>query len=134
MRKTIIDKVVSAFDDLNEKVQKSYDKFDAYNSVLEKYKNITDLMGRNMSAQSRQIMNQLSNTMLHNAQNTAAAARRIYEDAELEMAQAQLAYQLAVSSGDQEAIRRWQEVIDATSEHLQEAEEQWLDSWNNALE
>lgn len=134
MRKTIIDKVINAFDDLNEKVQKSYDKFDAYNSVLEKYKNITDLMGRNMSAQSRQIMNQLSNTMLRNAQNTAAAARRIYEDAEMEMAQAQLAYQLAVSSGDQEAIRRWQEVINATSEHLQEAEEQWLDSWNNALE
>lgn len=134
MRKTIIDKVINAFDNLNEKVQKSYDKFNAYNSVLEKYKNITDLMGRNMSAQSRQIMNQLSNTMLRNAQNTAAAARRIYEDAEMEMAQAQLAYQLAVSSGDQEAIRRWQEVIDATSEHLQEAEEQWLESWNNALE
>ena len=134
MRKTIVEKVISALNDLNEKVQKSYDKFDAYNSVLEKYKNITDLMGRNMSAQSRQIMNQLSNTMLRNAQNTAAAARRIYEDAEMEMAQAQLAYQLAVSSGDQEAIRRWQEVIDATSEHLQEAEEQWLDSWNNALE
>ena len=134
MRKTIVEKVISALNDLNEKVQKSYDKFDAYNSVLEKYKNITDLMGRNMSAQSRQIMNQLSNTMLRNAQNTAAAARRIYEDAEMEMAQAQLAYQLAVSSGDQEAIRRWQEVIDATSEHLQEAEEQWLESWNNALE
>lgn len=134
IRKTIVEKVISALNDLNEKVQKSYDKFDAYNSVLEKYKNITDLMGRNMSAQSRQIMNQLSNTMLRNAQNTAAAARRIYEDAEMEMAQAQLAYQLAVSSGDQEAIRRWQEVIDATSEHLQEAEAQWLDSWNNALE
>jgi hypothetical protein len=50
MRKTIVEKVISALNDLNEKVQKSYDKFDAYNSVLEKYKNITDLMGRNMSA------------------------------------------------------------------------------------
>lgn len=134
MRKTIVDKLTSAFDDLNEKVQKSYDNFDNYNSVLESYKNITDLMGRNISAQSRDIMNKLNDSMLRNTKNTAAAAKKIYDDAVAANAEAQAAYQAAVASGDYEAIRRWQEVIDATGEHLQEAEEQWLSSWENALE
>lgn len=134
MRKTIVDKLISAFDDLNEKVQKSYDNFDNYNSVLEHYKNITDLMGRNISAQSRDIMNKLNDSMLRNAKNTAAAAKKIYDDAVAANAEAQAAYQAAVASGDYEAMRRWQEVIDATGEHLQEAEEQWLSSWESALE
>ena len=134
MRKTIIEKVINAFNDLNDKVQKSYDNFDKYNSILEKYKNITDLIGKNISTQSRNIINQLNNSMLNNAKNTVKAARKIYEDAQLANAEAQAAYQVAVASGDAEAIRRWQEVIDSTSEKMQEANEQWLDAWQNTLE
>ena len=134
MRKTIIEKVINAFNDLNDKVQKSYDNFDKYNSILEKYKNITDLIGKNISTQSRNIINQLNNSMLNNAKNTVKAARKIYEDAQLANAEAQAAYQIAVASGDAEAIRRWQEVINATSEKMQEANEQWLDAWQNTLE
>ena len=134
MRKTIIEKVINAFNDLNDKVQKSYDNFDKYNSILEKYKNITDLIGKNISTQSRNIINQLNNNMLNNAKNTIKAARKIYENAQLANAEAQAAYQIAVASGDAEAIRRWQEVINATSEKMQEANEQWLDAWQNTLE
>jgi hypothetical protein len=91
-------------------------------------------MGRNISAQSRDIMNKLNDSMLRNAKNTATAAKKIYDDAVAANAEAQAAYQAAVASGDYEAMRRWQEVIDATGEHLQEAEEQWLSSWESALE
>jgi len=48
MRKTIIDKVVSAFDDLNDKITKEVDNFDVFNSVLENYKNISNLLGNKL--------------------------------------------------------------------------------------
>jgi hypothetical protein len=44
MRDTVIDKVIDAFNAVNEKIEKSIDIFDHYNTVLTDYKEIVELL------------------------------------------------------------------------------------------
>jgi len=66
-RETIIDKVVDAFDELNERVKDSYDKFDDYNSILEHYKNITELMSIRLNQQNKELLDNLGRAAIANA-------------------------------------------------------------------
>lgn len=134
MRETIVDKVVDSFTELNDKVAESYDLFDHYNTVLENYKNITDLMGRHMNIQQKELLRSLDNAMLKNATNTVTAAKVTFDTLTEARKEAQRAYDQAVASGDEAAMLQWQKVIDETDAALNEAQEEWLDAWQNAIE
>ena len=134
MREQIVDKILDAFDDLNERVQNSYEAFDHYNTVLENYKDITDLLGLRLNQQQRDLLKQLNAAMLNNAQIQANAARLIYEQALENHEAAKRAYDEAVTEGDTEAMLQWRRVIDETQQTLDEAQEQWLEAWQAALE
>jgi len=64
IQKEIRQKVIDAFEELNEKVQKSYDLFDHYNTVLETYRNIADLNTAAIGKEARELIKNLDNSML----------------------------------------------------------------------
>lgn len=134
MRTTIVDKVIDAFEQLNEKVQKAYEKFDQYTSVLEHYKNLSDLLIPSLGKQSKILMDQLNNAMFNNAKNQAAAARKVYEEAQKQWDEAKAGYDAAVASGDDNAIREYERILDTLTENLNEAQDNWLSAWEASLE
>ncbi len=137
MRTTIVDKVLSVLDDFNEKIQRSYDKFDTYNSILENYKNINELIGTQLSSQSKDIANRLNQSMLANARNQTKAAKNIYDQAlnrwnELNDPEGE--FQQMLKDADEETLREYQRILDQAEDNLNEAQQQWLDSWQSTLE
>ena len=137
MREEIINKVLDSFDKLNEKVQKSYDNFDNYNSILESYTNITDLLGMRLNQQHQQLLHDLGRASLANAQAQAAAAKSIYDTAVQANLDAQKAYEDILAKGYDENSQEAQEykrIVDQTQETMDEAQQQWLNAWQAALE
>jgi hypothetical protein len=43
LQKTIVDKVLSAYDELNEKVDEAYDRFSQFSDLLSSYNEIVEL-------------------------------------------------------------------------------------------
>ena len=135
MRKTITDKLISAFEDLNEKVQRSYELFDHYNTTLEHYKNITDLIAKgNSSFQSRAALEALNRSSFTNSVNQLTAAKRILNDMPKYLAEAEQQYQDALASGDRNRIVEAERYLQTIQDREQEAREQWEEAWENSLE
>lgn len=135
MRKTITDKLISAFEDLNEKVQRSYELFDHYNTTLEHYKNITDLIAKgNSSFQSRAALEALNRSSFTNSVNQLTAAKRILDDMPKYLAEAEQRYQDALASGDRDRIVQAERYLQTIQDREQEAREQWEEAWENSLE
>ena len=136
MRREVIDRVIDGFDKLNEKVKNSYDNFNHYNSVLEKYKNITDLMGVSLNQQNQELLEALGRATLANAENQAAAAREIYDKAIEMNRQAQAAYdeKVAQYGANSPEAQEYERLLQETQENVEEAQLQWLDAYSQALE
>ena len=137
MREEIINKVLDSFDKLNEKVQKSYDNFDNYNSILESYTNITDLLGMRLNQQHQQLLHDLGRASLANAQAQAAAAKSIYDTAVQANLDAQKAYEDILAKGydeNSQEAQKYKRIVDQTQETMDEAQQQWLNAWQAALE
>jgi Sec7-like guanine-nucleotide exchange factor len=64
MRRNITDNVLDTFDTFNEKVSESYEEFDKYNDVLEKYTDIVDLLGVKTDNATRRLVKSLRDTQL----------------------------------------------------------------------
>ena len=136
MREEVINKVIDGFDKLNEKVQNSYDNFNQYNDVLEKYKEITDLLGLRLNQQNKELLDSLGKATLANAQNQAASAKIIYETAKKAHDDAQKTYQEMVQRYGENSpeAQQWENLINTTQDALDDAQNNWLDAWNNALQ
>lgn len=136
MREEVINKVIDGFDKLNEKVQNSYDNFNQYNDVLEKYKEITDLLGLRLNQQNKELLDSLGKATLANAQNQAASAKIIYETAKKAHEDAQKTYQEMVQRYGENSpeAQQWENLVNTTQDALDEAQNNWLDAWNNALQ
>lgn len=134
MHDTVTNKVIDSLQKMDEEVQKSYDNFDHYNSVLEHYKNINDLINIGNTKMSKEIAGKLNRAILSNAQNQVKSARKIYDAAKLNMQNAQAEYDNAVASGIKENIKHQKQILDAATEQFQKAENQWLEAWEGALE
>lgn len=136
MREEVIDKVIDGFDKLNEKVKNSYDNFNQYNDVLEKYKEITDLLGLRLNQQNKELLDSLGKATLANAQNQAASAKAIYETAKQANEDAQRTYQEMVQRYGENSpeAQQWENLIDTTQDALDEAQNNWLEAWDNALQ
>lgn len=135
LQSEILDKVISGFDDLNEKVQDSYDYFSHWNTVLENYRDIVDL---NMSAlggkQARDLIKTIDNSMLKNSVNALRSSKQIYDDLVKSRAEAEAKLQEAVAAGRIGDIQRYEDVLADIDEKIKDSQEQWLSDWSDGLQ
>lgn len=134
LRTNISERVLDTFDQLNEKVEKGYSLFEHYNSILETYKDITDLMGRSVNQEQRKLIEDLNNAMLDNQKNTVASAKQRYEDLITARAEAQALYDEALAQGGEDAAQKYDEMLTNIDEALQEAQETYLDAWQESMD
>ena len=133
-RQEMLDMLTNNYDTLYERVTTQYDLFDHYNTVLDNYKNITDLMGRTMNKDQRNLIQNLNRNILANQRNQMAAAKATYEELLKQQEAAQKHYNDVVATGDKEAILQWEAVLNNVNEKVTEAHENWLSSWNDAVQ
>ena len=75
VRQTVQDKLTEAFEAWNEKIEEGTSKLEFYSSVLEGYKNIIDIVGKDMLGISDKTMNRLNQTIISNANDSIRATK-----------------------------------------------------------
>ena len=126
----VTENVVNAFDEWNEKLEKNLDLMDHYDTVIDSYKAIADLLGQDQLGLTDTQLAIYEDAKLHNQQNAAAASKDAYDAIIKQRIEAEQA--LAQASSEEER-NRWQEILDHILETEKEAEEEYLKRWEDAL-
>lgn len=141
MRDTIVNKVIDSFNELNDKIAKEVDNFDFFNSVLENYKNISNLLGNKLGPQQQAVIEKLNASMITNARNRIKATKDILDDAKTAEQQAQAQYAETMKNwanlSDDDRRRAeedWKKILEAAHDNVEEATQQWLEAWEGGLE
>ena len=132
VKNTIQDEVMAAFDEWNEKLDKGIAQFDHYNSVLESYKNIVDIVGKDVLGVSDEMMANMNSTMVENSINQLEAVRSKYETIVSARDEALTKSQdTSLTTEDQQF---WAKQYETLNESAQEAQEELLSTWESTLE
>ena len=133
IRKNIEEQVMEVFDAWNEKLEQGIDKLDHYGNVLESYKNIIDIVGKDTLGLSDTFMATLNQSSIDNAINKVTATKKSYETMIKAQNQAEQALEDAKARNDEASIKMWEENLQSITEEAQSAREEMLSAWEDAL-
>lgn len=134
MRATIQEKVLDSFNQFSEDVQDQIDLFEHYQSILEGVKDITSLLGAQLNEQSKLVLRNLNRSLMNNSINNLVGAKQQVEALKQMRADAQEQYDKAVANEDSIGIKRWSDTLKEIDKQVHDAEENFLDTWQEALE
>lgn len=134
MRNTIQEKVLDSFNQFSDDLQEQMDLFEHYQTILESVKDITSLLGTELTKSSKEVIRNLNHAMLDNNINNLASQKTVLETYQEQQKQAQAAYDHAKEINDTESIRQWEETLSEINDKVNEAEENFLDIWQETLE
>lgn len=133
IRENIEDKMMETFDAWNEKLETGIDLLDHYSSILESYQNIVDIVGQDTMGLSEEFMANLSQGQVDNAIDKVEATKKAYESLEQARAAAEDKLNEARANGDAASQEMWEKTLEELTEHSQEAQENMLSAWEDAL-
>lgn len=133
LRESVMEKLTEAFDTWNEKMQSSLTTIEHYGSVLEYFKNIVDVVGKDVFGLSDKFMDNLEQSAIDQANDNLEATRANYLGLleEYEYANEQLA--LARERNDESSITQWEETVRTVKEEMESAEESMMTALENTL-
>ena len=134
IRENIEEQVMEVFDAWNEKLEQGIDKLDHYGNVLESYKNIIDIVGKDTLGLSDAFMATLNQSSIDNAINKVTATKKSYETMIDVQSQAEQALEEAKARNDEASIKMWEENLQSITEEAQSAREDMLSAWEDALD
>ena len=134
MRATIQEKVLDSFNQFSEDIQDQIDLFEHYQNILEGVKDITSLLGAQLNEQSKLVLRNLNRSLMNNSINNLAGAKQQVETLKQIRANAQEQYDKAIANGDSIGIKQWSDTLKEIDDQVHSAEENFLDTWQEALE
>lgn len=134
MRATIQEKVLDSFNQFSEDIQDQIDLFEHYQNILEGVKDITSLLGAQLNEQSKLVLRNLNRSLMNNSINNLAGAKQQVEALKQMRANAQEQYDKAVTNEDSIGIKKWSDTLKEIDEQVHSAEENFLDTWQEALQ
>lgn len=134
LRKEIEDKVMSAFDAWKEKLDKGIASIDHYNTVLDNYKNIIDIVGKDTLGITDAFMTNLAQRTTDNAINKLRSVKSEYETIIKARDEASSKLADAEARKDKASIDFWQQTLDAINEEVESSNEEMMQAWQDALE
>lgn len=134
LRKEIEDKVMSAFDAWKEKLDKGIASIDHYNTVLDDYKNIIDIVGKDTLGITDAFMTNLAQRTTDNAINKLRSVKSEYETIVKARDEASSKLADAEARKDQASIDFWQQTLDTINEEVESSNEEMMQAWQDALE
>jgi hypothetical protein len=133
IRKETEDQFPEALAEWNEKLSDNADIIDHYGSVLEGYRNIIDIVGKDTLGISDEIMDTLNRTRVSNANDQLKASKEILEANKSTLAIAEENLAKAKERGNQGDIDYWTKQVEKATKSVNEAEQEFMDDWENAL-
>lgn len=134
MRATIQEKVLDSFNQFSEDIQDQIDLFEHYQNILEGVKDITSLLGAQLNEQSKLVLRNLNRSLMNNSINNLAGAKQQVETLKQMRANAQEQYDKAIANGDSIGIKQWSDTLKEIDDQVYSAKENFLDTWQEALE
>lgn len=131
MDKTVKDQLINTYEAFNEKIDAQIDKFEKYNSFIEHYKNIIDIVGRDNLGISDQTMK-----MLRSIQNENAITRLANETAHLKSLEASRNNTMSMldQATTEEDRKYWEEQLEKIDADILDYKDQWMQDWEDALQ
>lgn len=134
MRATIQEKVLDSFNQFSEDIQDQIDLFEHYQNILEGVKDITSLLGAQLNEQSKLVLRNLNRSLMNNSINNLAGAKQQVETLKQMRANAQEQYDKAIANEDSVGIKQWSDTLKEIDDQIHSAEENFLNTWQEALE
>ena len=148
LRKTMDEAVISAFEEWTADMKEQLSLFDHYESIINSYNNITDLVGQERLGISDEDRKKYNDLRIDNATNRLASSKTYFDEtkekitkAEIEKAAAEARLAAAQSSGDESLIKAaekdvkmWEDTLKVMYQENRDAEQQYLADWEAALQ
>ena len=148
LRDTMNGAVIKAFEEWTAEMQEQLSLFDHYDSVINSYTNIIDLVGQERLGITDENIKEYNQLKVNNATNRLTSSKAYYEETgekiqslEAKRAESQARLEAAQSSGDASAIaaaqnelKSWDEALKTAHEENRNAEQQYLSDWEAALQ
>ena len=131
LRNTVHDKLTEAYDAWNEKLQENADIIDHYGSIIENYKNIIDIVGKDNLGISDETLAKMREAQVNNANDALRASKATLDANKETLAQMEAARETATNPED---IAKWDEQIKNAQEKVREATEEFMGDWETALQ
>ena len=133
MRETIEEKVMEVFDAWNEKLDSGISKLDHYGNIIQSYKNIIDIVGKDTLGLTDTFMATLNQSSIDNAINKLSSTKKSYEVMIDAQSKAEQALEEAKARNDESSIKMWEENLQSITEEAESAREEMLSAWEEAL-
>lgn len=133
MRETIEEKVMEVFDAWNEKLDSGISKLDHYGNIIQSYKNIIDIVGKDTLGLTDTFMATLNQSSIDNAINKLSSTKKSYEVMIDAQSKAEQALEEAKVRNDESSIKMWEENLQSITEEAESAREEMLSAWEEAL-
>ena len=124
---------MNSFTKFNEELGKTIDLMEHLSKVTEHYRNIVDIVGKQNLGISNEMLLAAGQASVGMDVNRVSAARTRKETLENQLAQAQAALERARAAGLEEDAKQWEKTIEGMRKKLEEAEQDFLQSWEDAL-
>ena len=134
IRQTVQDKLTEAFEGWNEEIERGITKLEHYGSVLENYKNIIDIVGKDMLGISDETMSNLSKVQIANANNVIRATKAQLDANNSTLEKMRQARAEAEAREDEESVKEWDEQIKVAEEKSQELTTTLQEALSNGLQ
>ena len=133
LRKDAYEQLGQVIDKMNEKLEDQRDIMDELSKVMSHYKNIIDVVGRDMLGITSDMMNQMAEMQVVTAQGLVQNSRARKEALEEILANLQAERALITDENSADA-KYLDEQIKKTQEELADATEQWWTDFENATQ
>ena len=134
IRQTVQDKLTEAFEGWNEEIERGITKLEHYGTVLENYKNVIDIVGKDMLGLSDETMTKLSKAQISNANDIIRSTKAQLEANNSALARMRQAREDAVARGDLESVKEWDEQIKIAEDKSQELTTTLQEALSNGLQ
>lgn len=134
LRQEVRDKVMPAFQELTEEMSNQIEKIEHLQSVTESYRNIIDIVGKDYLGISDEMMSALNQAQVDMAVDNLTATKAKLDGMKDMRAEAHAALEDAMAEDDEDLIKFWQDTLDEIDGEIRSAEQDYMASWEAALQ
>ena len=133
---TIHEKLTEAYEAYNDELDKNISKIEHITSVMESYKNIVDIVGKDNLGISNDMLRTIGEAEINSANALLKSSKAKKEANEAYLKEVQSAYDETIKNygEDSDMAKYWKDQVDAATEAAQESTEEFMGNWENALQ
>ena len=134
LKNTVQNQVMEAFDAWMGQMDEGINKISTYGEMIQSYRNIVDIVGKDLLGISDEFLAEMSQASIDNAILEIGALQDKYEAIEAARQEAQAALERALEEGSEEDVKYWQEQVKTLTEQSAEAFLEIASSQEEALQ